>query len=96
MRISAERLWSLFRSIELSFRWFYYIPSSKFTELCQGYDVDIAYKNLFLYYRYLNFPEQRPQKFIRPSGMSETLTKVKQFIQQKFTNMKVKIQKIKH
>ncbi|HAN74692.1 MAG TPA: sugar transferase [Planktothrix sp. UBA8407] len=72
------------------------IPSSKFTELCQGYDVDIAYKNLFLYYRYLNFPEQRPQKFIRPSWMSETSTKIKQFIQQKFKNMKVKIQKIKH
>ncbi|NMG09043.1 Npun_R2821/Npun_R2822 family protein [Brasilonema sp. UFV-L1] len=42
-------------------------PAIDFTRLCQGEDVDIRYKNEFLYYRFLKQPEKRPQQLKPPS-----------------------------
>jgi hypothetical protein len=70
------------------------VPSSKFTELCQGHDVDIPYKELFLHYRYLNCPEQRPQTFVRPNKLTQIQNNFTQFIQQKVKNINSRISKI--
>lgn len=37
------------------------ISSSKFAKLCGGEDVNIPYQDVFLHYRYLKSPEERPQ-----------------------------------
>lgn len=71
------------------------VPSSKFTELCQGHHVDIPYKELFLHYRYLNCPEQRPQTFVRPNKITQIQKNLDQFFQQKVKNIKSRISKIK-
>jgi hypothetical protein len=42
-------------------------PSSSFTYLCQGEDADIAYKDIFLHYRFLHQPDQMPQELSRPN-----------------------------
>lgn len=41
--------------------------SEKFTRLSRGEDVDIRYKNEFLYYRFLKEPEKRPQQLKPPT-----------------------------
>ncbi|MBD2099525.1 Npun_R2821/Npun_R2822 family protein [Leptolyngbya sp. FACHB-261] len=41
------------------------IPTSDFNQLCAGQDVKIPYRDLFLHYRYLKSPEERPQKLVR-------------------------------
>lgn len=71
------------------------VPSSKFTELCQGHDVDIPYKELFLHYRYFNCPEQRPQTFVRPNKLTQIQNNFTQFIQRKVKNINSRISKIK-
>ncbi|MGH8002233.1 MAG: Npun_R2821/Npun_R2822 family protein [Brasilonema sp.] len=43
-----------------------------FTRLCQGEDVDIRYKNEFLYYRFLKQPEKRPKQLKPPSIVVKT------------------------
>ena len=37
------------------------ISSAKFARLCAGEDVEIPYRKVFLYYRYLNSPERQPK-----------------------------------
>ncbi|MDY7008171.1 MAG: hypothetical protein SWX82_30635 [Cyanobacteriota bacterium] len=44
--------------------------SKDFASLCQGQDVDICYKDVFLYYRFLKQPEQRP-KLLKPQSQIE-------------------------
>jgi hypothetical protein len=51
--------------------------SNDFARLCQGEDVDIRYKDVFLYYRFLKQPEQMPKEFKSPNQ----LTKITQFVQ---------------
>ncbi|AKG22983.1 Npun_R2821/Npun_R2822 family protein [Calothrix sp. 336/3] len=46
--------------------------SSDFTRLCQGEDVDICYRDEFLYYRFLKNPEQKPKSFKSPSLTTKT------------------------
>jgi inhibitor of KinA sporulation pathway (predicted exonuclease) len=36
------------------------VPSFAFTKICQGENLEIPYRDLFLYYRYLHEPEKRP------------------------------------
>ncbi|KAB8320355.1 methionine synthase [Tolypothrix campylonemoides VB511288] len=42
-------------------------PAIDFTRLCHGEDVDIRYKDVFLYYRFFKQPEQRPKELKPPS-----------------------------
>lgn len=42
-------------------------PAIDFARLCKGEDVDIRYKDEFLYYRFLKQPEQRPKQIKPPS-----------------------------
>ncbi|MGD1941789.1 MAG: Npun_R2821/Npun_R2822 family protein [Leptolyngbyaceae cyanobacterium] len=41
--------------------------SDGFTYLCKGEDVDIAYRDVFLHYRFLKQPEEMPQKLTSPN-----------------------------
>ncbi|MGE5659014.1 MAG: Npun_R2821/Npun_R2822 family protein [Actinomycetota bacterium] len=63
------------------------IPSSKFTQLCAGEDVEIPYQDVFLHYRYLKSPEQRP-KLHPPSLLLRFQRKMKRFLSQKLTNLR--------
>ncbi|WP_373524876.1 Npun_R2821/Npun_R2822 family protein [Nostoc sp.] len=42
-----------------------------FTRLCQGEDVNIDYRDEFLYYRFLKEPERKPKQLKLPSVMSQ-------------------------
>jgi len=52
-------------------------PGILFTRLCRGECVDIRYKDVFLHYRFLKEPEDRPRDFVKPSR----ITIVKRFMQ---------------
>jgi hypothetical protein len=43
-------------------------PCSDFTRLSQGEDVDICYRDIFLYYRFMKQPEQRPKE-LKPASL---------------------------
>jgi len=45
-------------------------PSNDFSRLCKGKDVDICYKDVFLHYRFLKEPEQKP-KVLKPQNLIE-------------------------
>lgn len=68
------------------------ISSSKFTNLCGGEDVQIPYQDVFLHYRYLNSPEERPQ--LKPPSLliqfQRKVKKIANFINQKVINLKKK------
>lgn len=51
--------------------------SNDFTRLCKGEDVDIRYKDIWLYYRFLDYSEQRPSILKSPNF----LTKAKRIFQ---------------
>ncbi|MDJ0732533.1 MAG: methionine synthase [Nostocaceae cyanobacterium] len=46
-------------------------PSIDFSRLCKGEDVNIRYQEEFLYYRFLQNPEQRPKELKPPSLLSK-------------------------
>lgn len=46
--------------------------SADFARLSQGENVDIRYKDIFLYYRFLKEPERRPQELIAPTVFQKT------------------------
>jgi hypothetical protein len=71
------------------------IPSSKFTKICAGEDVDIPYQDLFLHYRYLKSPDQRPKQLVRPSFLVRAQRATNSFINKKVGNMKQKLRKLK-
>ncbi|MBD6618109.1 methionine synthase [Komarekiella sp. 'clone 1'] len=54
--------------------------SSDFARLSQGEDVNILYRDEFLYYRFLKQPEQRPQQLKPPSVASKTNRFIKKTI----------------
>ncbi|NDJ25131.1 methionine synthase [Nostoc sp. B(2019)] len=54
--------------------------SSDFARLSQGEDVNILYRDEFLYYRFLKQPEQRPQQLKPPSMASKTNRFIKKTI----------------
>lgn len=62
------------------------ISSSNFTRLCGGEDVEIPYRDVFLHYRYLNSPEERPQQLIRPNWLIRFQKSAKSFLAQKVEN----------
>ncbi|MBO9999984.1 MAG: methionine synthase [Cyanobacteria bacterium SID2] len=56
------------------------VPSISFTRLCQGEDVDIPYREVFLHYRFLKDPEQRPKTFRSPSLLTKFSRRVQRDI----------------
>jgi len=72
------------------------ISSSDFARLCSGEDVDIPYRNVFLYYRYLKSPENCPQSFIRPNLLMRLQKFISSFIQQKISNAKLNYHNLKN
>lgn len=71
------------------------IGSSKFTKLCASEDVDIPYRDVFLHYRYLKSPEDRPQSFQRPSVLTRLQHNTQNFLNQKVSNMKLNYRNFK-
>ncbi|MBD2694636.1 Npun_R2821/Npun_R2822 family protein [Anabaena catenula] len=71
------------------------ISASEFTRLCSGEDVNIAYRDVFLHYRYLKSPEQRPQSFNRPSPFTQLQRNSAGFVQEKFNRLKLKYRNFK-
>ncbi len=69
------------------------IPSSQFTALCSGEAVEIPYRDLFLHYRYLHSPEQRPQ-LKSPSWLEQRKRMMSKFMNQKVENLKHKLQQL--
>jgi hypothetical protein len=62
------------------------VPSSSFTRLCGGEDVDIPYRDVFLHYRYLKSPEARPKTLTRPSVLTRLQRSTTDFVTQKVSN----------
>lgn len=70
-------------------------PAEKFTQICQGEDVEIPYRDVFLHYRYLKTPEERPQ-LARPNLLVRSQRIANSFFTQKITNAKHKIAQLKN
>lgn len=71
------------------------ISSSKFQKLCAGEDVEIPYREVFLHYRYLKSPEERPKSFKRQSQFLQWQKTTKNFLDQKAKNIQLKYRKFK-
>ncbi len=50
--------------------------SSDFARLCQGEDADIRYKDVFLHYRFLKEPAQKPQHLTPPNPLTQVSRKM--------------------
>jgi acyl carrier protein phosphodiesterase len=50
--------------------------STDFTRLCRGEDVNICYKDVFLHYRFLKKPEQKPQQLKQASSFVKVNRKI--------------------
>ncbi|MEH1904052.1 MAG: Npun_R2821/Npun_R2822 family protein [Nostoc sp.] len=71
------------------------ISSSNFAQLCTGEDVNIPYRNVFLHYRYLKSPEQRPKSFKRQSPLIRLQKTTTSFLNQKINNIKLNYRNFK-
>ncbi|KKD36919.1 MAG: Npun_R2821/Npun_R2822 family protein [Limnoraphis robusta] len=69
------------------------VSSSKFTKLCEGEDTGIPYKDLFLHYRYLNSPNERPT-LKHPSWLEQKKRAVSKFLNQKIDNLNYKLRQL--
>jgi Mannosyltransferase putative len=67
------------------------IRSSTFTELCQGKDRYLPYRDIFLHYRYLKSPEQRPKSFKSPSFLSQLQENTIGFLGKKIQSLNKKL-----
>jgi hypothetical protein len=72
------------------------VPSSKFTSLCRGEDVDIPYKDIFLYYRYFKSPDSRPTVFNQPSPLAKIQKSTSAFFNQKASNIMYKYRQLQN
>jgi hypothetical protein len=71
------------------------VSSSEFTRLCAGEDVNIPYRDVFLHYRYLKSPEERPKNFRRPSQFISLQKTTSNFLYQKAKNIKLRYRNFK-
>jgi hypothetical protein len=55
-------------------------PTVYFERLCHGEDVEMAYQDVFLHYRFLKQPEHKPQRLVPPSRAEKTNRFVKKVI----------------
>jgi hypothetical protein len=72
------------------------ISSSDFTRLCQGEDINVPYRDLFLHYRYLKTPQERPQVLQKPPRLVRVKVAIAQFKRQKLHNLNHRLQKLKY
>ncbi|MEH2407631.1 Npun_R2821/Npun_R2822 family protein [Nostoc sp.] len=72
------------------------ISSSNFTQICAGEDVNIPYRDVFLHYRYLKSPEQRPKSFKRQSPLMRLQKTTTSFFNQKINNIKLNYRNLKY
>jgi hypothetical protein len=63
------------------------VSSSQFRQLCAGHDVELPYRDLFLHYRYLKSPHDRPQQFKSPSAFTRASSLITKFKKQKMNNL---------
>ncbi|MGK7933829.1 MAG: Npun_R2821/Npun_R2822 family protein [Microcystaceae cyanobacterium] len=54
--------------------------SQDFANLCKGIDANICYKDVFLHYRFLRNPEQKPTQLKPPSLMSQFSKKMQKLV----------------
>lgn len=80
------------RGKRLTYLHYMSLPAWKFMRLCQGEDIDIPYRDIFLYYRYLHSPEKRPN-LTSPSWTIRTQRAVQEWIAQKQQNIKYRLQR---
>lgn len=80
---------------QLTYLHYMSIGASTFTQLCAGKDMNIPYQDVFLHYRYLKSPEQRPQSFKRSSLLMQLQKTTIGFFQQKINNMKLNYRNFK-
>jgi len=66
------------------------ISAAKINQLCAGEDVDVPYRDVFLYYRYLKLPEMRP-KLSCPNLLVRVGRSLKIWGIQKVNNVKFKL-----
>lgn len=71
------------------------VATAHFNRLCQGEEAQIPYRDLFLYYRYLNAPESRPQHFKSPDPFTQARSHITRFYQQKMGNLNYRFRKLK-
>jgi hypothetical protein len=71
------------------------VSSSDFRRLCSGEDVDIAYRDVFLHYRYLKSPEDKPQIFKYPNILVSFHKNTTGFLNQKMSNFKLRYRNLK-
>ncbi|MEH1824905.1 MAG: Npun_R2821/Npun_R2822 family protein [Nostoc sp.] len=71
------------------------ISSSNFTQLCAGEDANIPYRDVFLHYRYLKSPEQRPKSFRSQSPLIRLKKTTTSFFNQKINNIKLNYRNLK-
>ncbi|BAU15117.1 hypothetical protein LEP3755_56740 [Leptolyngbya sp. NIES-3755] len=72
------------------------VPASAFTRLCQGEEASIPYRDLFLHYRYLKSPHDRPTEFKVPNRISQARSAMAQFHKRKMNNLNFRFRKLKH
>jgi hypothetical protein len=77
---------------QLTYLHYMSVPSAKFNQLCEGMDVEIPYRDLFIHYRYLKSPVEKPQAF-KPVPKSLT-NSIQQLIKQKMSNFNHKVRQI--
>ena len=71
------------------------ICAAKFARLCAGEDVDIPYRNVFLYYRYLKSPEKQP-KLTPPNWLVRLGRNLKSWGIQKINNIEFKLRNFRN
>ena len=71
------------------------ISSSAFVRLCQGEDVSIPYRDLFLHYRYLKTPQERPKELKSLDRLTQARSRIAQFRQQKVSNLSHRFRKFR-
>ncbi|MGG6267752.1 Npun_R2821/Npun_R2822 family protein [Leptolyngbya sp. AN03gr2] len=72
------------------------VASSQFRQLCAGIDVELPYRDLFLHYRYLKSPHDRPTEFKVPDRISQARSMMTQFRKRKMNNLNHRLRKLKH
>jgi hypothetical protein len=70
------------------------VSSAKFNHLCEGIEAEIPYRDLFLHYRYLKSPDERPQTF-RSEHSAQITDTVLQFTKRKIGNLQHKFRQLK-
>ncbi|MDZ8225320.1 Npun_R2821/Npun_R2822 family protein [Nostoc sp. ChiVER01] len=80
---------------QLTYLHYMSISSSNFTQLCAGEDINIPYRDVFLYYRYLKSPEQKPTSLKRQSPLLRLQKTSTSFFNQKINNIKLNYRNFK-